>query len=111
MSEDNDLAMSGLSNQAFSYGLPVHVVERGNGIVKDDARLVFGGGEFGHERGQRNAAMFALTQDLPHRGRGLPSKCDLEARNALSAVLLPKFHSEVSNLECKRPPTSPSLSF
>ncbi|GAB1425386.1 hypothetical protein MASR2M16_26200 [Thauera terpenica] len=74
MSEDDDLAMSGLSNQAFSYGLPVHVVERGNGIVKDDAGLVFGSGEFGHERGQGNAAMLAFAQDLSHRSRGLPCK-------------------------------------
>jgi len=101
MSEDDDLAMSGLSNQAFSYGLPVHVVERGNGIVKDDAGLVFGGGEFGHERGQSNAAMLALAQYLSHRSRGLPCKCDLEARDALNAVLLSKLHSEASNLEAR----------
>jgi hypothetical protein len=37
MSEDNDLAISGLGNQALGHGLPMHVVERGNGIVKDDA--------------------------------------------------------------------------
>src|SRR5690554_5860422 len=36
MREDDDLAMRGLSNQTLGHGLPMHVVEGGNGIVEDD---------------------------------------------------------------------------
>ena len=45
--------------------------------------------------------MLAFAQDLSHRSRGLPCKCDLEARNALHAVLLAKLHCEASNLETR----------
>ena len=101
MSENDDLAMCGFSNQAFSYSPPVHVVERRNGIVKDDAGLIFRGGEFSHERGQSNAAIFTFAQDLPHCGSGFPRKCDLEAGDALNSVLLAKLHGKASNLKTR----------
>lgn len=63
MCEHDHLAVPPLTREPFCNGLTVKVIERGNRIIKDDARMIVGRGELGHEAGQRNAAMLAFAEN------------------------------------------------
>ncbi|GEP59648.1 hypothetical protein RSO01_68140 [Reyranella soli] len=78
MGEHDHLTVGGLGNEPFRDGLPMHVVERRNRIVKDNAGFVVGGGEFSHERSEGDATMFAFAQDLPDRGIRFSRERDFE---------------------------------
>ncbi len=99
--EHDDLSVRRFRDQPLGNGLAVHVVERGHRIVKYDAGFVLGRGEFRHERGQGDASMLALAQDLPHRCSGLASQRNLEAWHALHAVLLAQLDGKPCNLETR----------